>query len=492
MHAAKLPIGLLVLSLLFPAGARASARPMEAQVVSIIVTSQKHDYASPWQKGDIGRSAITGCVVEGNRILTSAYSLADHVLVEVQRRGESRKFKATVAVNDYHCGLAIITVDDPSFFEGLSPVTFAQADGSFAGRTARVYKWDEMGSLKEYTAELTKSSMRFYEPGCGVLMHLFSTGMNEGGDGDPVFVDGSLVGVSTGLSGETKTLYAISSRVVMRMLRDLADGSYKGVPFFWIDGVEIQSDVNLREYMGMGPEDSGVLVTGVPAASSGGDVLKINDIIMAVGGTAIDDSGMYASSMGKLNYYGLLQLDRFVGETVTVRILRGRRRMDVTFPLKAVPDDYSVIPLTSFDTQPPYYIFGGLVFQELSLGYLETAGSDWKKKADKRLLFFYDNARSISSAGGRRRIVVLSRVLPDEVNRGYQLQRDQVLEAVNGVVVSDLGQLRAIIRGLNVPWAVFEFMGNNSIVIDRNAAAAGEKGLLKKYNIESPAYPPGK
>lgn len=463
-----------------------ASNPMARHVVTVHVASQRYDYANPWQKGDVKRATAAGCVVEGKRILTTAYALADHAFVEVQKKGESRKYKASVMVKDYRSGLALLRVEEEDeFFSGLTPIPLA--DRVSPGKAAKVYKWDSMGTLKEYTAELTNSMMRFYEPVCCVLMHLFTTAMTEGGYGEPICVDGSLIGITTGLSNETKTLYAISSRVVKRMLKDVADGTYEGIPFFWVESNAIESNKALREYLGMRDDEAGVLVTGISPGSSGDDVLKVNDVILAIDGIAIDDSGMYSSEFGKLYYYGILQLDRFVGDKVTIRVLRDRARIDLSFTLKPVPENYSVIPFSSYDNPPQYLIFGGLVFQELCAGYLYTAGQDWKKKADKRLLYYYDNARTLTERGGRKRIIILSRVLADDINRGYQELRDQVLDRINGVKVEDLAHCAQLLQDSNSPWAVFDFIGGTTVVIDRKAAFTGMRGLLKAYNIDSPA-----
>ncbi|TFH41989.1 MAG: hypothetical protein E4G96_04390 [Chrysiogenales bacterium] len=365
-------------------------------VVDIIVTSQKHDYASPWQKGQIGRTKAAGCVIEGNRIVTSSYAIADHVLLEVLKKGESRKYTAHAVINDYHTGLAILSVRDEGFFVGLKPADLSTAD-RMIGRSARVYAWDSLSSMKEYTAELANSSLRFFEPNCGILMHEFSTSMNDGGNGVPVFVDGNLAGISTGLNSETKTLYVISVEVLRRMRRDSDDGNYEGVPFFWIDSADIQSNKNLRDYYGMTDGEGGVLITEVPAGSSGSDVLKANDIVLSVDGTILDDNGMYDSPYGKLNYIGLIQMNRFVGESVSMKILRGGKRMQVGFKLRPVPLRCCHIPLLSYGPTPLYVIFGGLVFQELTIGYLEAFGDEWKQRADKRLLYYYDNEKSHSA-----------------------------------------------------------------------------------------------
>ncbi len=462
-----------------------NAQSMENQLVTLIVTSQRYDYGSPWQKGEITRANITGCVIEGRRILTSAYALSDSVRVEVLKKGEPRKYTAEVAIKDFHTGLAIVRVPEEEFFNGLTPVVFS-TNGRLFGETAKVYKWDAMTNLKEFTAELNKSSIRFYEPNCGVLMHQLSTVMNEGGNGEPVFVKGKLVGIATGLSGETKTLFAIASNVIERMLKDLADGNYQGVPFFWCDSVDMQGDENLKEYFGMQREDTGIMITDIPPLSSGGEVLKKNDIILSINGITIDDNGMYDSDRyGKLYYYGILQLNTFVGDTVRMRILRNKEKLDLQFNLKPVPDDCCVIPLISNDRAPNYYVFGGLVFQELSNGYFESWGSDWKKKGDKRMLHYYDSIKSLAGQGGARKIIVLNRVLADRINKGYHYMSNQILKKVNGQEVLNIRHLKSVVQGSKNKFAVFDFVGDSSIVLDRKLVVASEKELLKRYNIHS-------
>ncbi|MBN1496989.1 MAG: trypsin-like serine protease [Spirochaetes bacterium] len=462
-----------------------AAHAMDDRVVYLLVTSQKYDYASPWQMGDISRSNATGCVIDGNMILTSAYAITDHSGIEVMKKGESRKYQAEVYIKDYHCGLALLRVKDRSFFKGLKPVEFGPS-GKIPGRAAVVYRWDSLSSLKEYSANLTKASIRFYEPGCSALMYQFSTSMNEGGNGEPVFIDGRLAGVAAALSGESKTLYVLGIDVVLRMLKDAGDGDYRGVPFFWIDGVELRSDVNLRDYFGVAAGDGGVLVTGVPAISSGGESLRINDIIQSIDGHRIDDSGMYDSPYGKLYYYGLVQLDHQVGDSISMVVLRDRRQTTLRFTLKPVPDECCAIPLISHDRGPRYCVVGGLVFQELSAGYLELYGRDWKKKADKRLVYYYDSVKSLVEKGPEVRVVVLTRVLPDTVNKGYQQYHSLVLNSVNGVSVKNLTQMKKLVDRAAGDYLVFSFVGETTVVLDKNEASRGESELMQKYNVTAP------
>ncbi|MFC1669229.1 PDZ domain-containing protein [Spirochaetota bacterium] len=463
-----------------------TADEMESHVVKITVAYQSYDYNSPWQKRNVKKHTIAGCVIDGQRILTVSYSLVNHVFVEVTKKGGTRKYAAEVVVKDYHNGLAILKVKDKEFFSDLKAPEIFKGKSISAGKTM-VYRWDRMGSFKKYSAELNKSSIRFFNPKCGVLMHQFSTGMIKGGNGVPVFVNGKLAGITTGADGKNKTIYVIGVDVIQRMLADLSDGTYEGYPFFWVKGVAIESDEGLREYLGMSKNDEGVLVTYVPAISSGAGSLKRNDVILSINGVNINDNGMYQSEKyGSLNYAGLLFLDKFVGDTIKMRVLRNKKKRDISFKLKQIPDNCCKIPLISYDSQPNYYILGGLIFQELSIGYMETWGAQWKQKANKRLLYWFENITAIWAKPDINRIVVLNRVLPFPINNGYQGKREIILEKVNGKKIKDLLDFKRIVGSLSSRFIRLDFIGGDTIILDRKEVESSEAFLLRRYNIHSP------
>ena len=88
---------------------------------------------------------------------------------------------------------------------------------------------------------------------------------------------------------------------------------------------------------------------------------------------------------------------------------------------------------------------GGLVFEELTRPYLGAWG-DWARRAPPRLLVAID--REPDEAGAEpKRIVLLSSVLPDAANLGYQELRDLIVARVNGRPVASLADLR---RGLRL------------------------------------------
>lgn len=452
--------------------------------IRIIVTSQMYNQDYPWQKMNVKKQTVSGTVIEGNRILMSSYSLKDHVNVEVSRYEGEKKYQAKIIAKDYNNGLAIIKVDNKEFFKGIKPVTLAD-NIIVRGKKGIIKKWDGLGAAREYYAETVKSSIRIYKPNCAVLMHTMSTNMSSEGSGEPVFIEDKLAGLVTGLDTKQGIVYVISADTIRRMIRDLDDGKYDGVPFFWIDYTAIKNDSNLREYLGMGKNDSGIYVTDIAHNSSGSYVIKKGDVILSIDGINIDDNGMYRSLLyGRLNFYGIIQNRRFVGDRVTMTLLRKKKKKRIHFKLKPVKEKEFIIPQISSDKQPNYYIYGGLLFQELTYGFMTTWGGEWEKKADIRLLYYY-YTNSMKSNNGRKRFIVLNRILPASCNSGYQYKKNLVLKTLNSIEVRDIHHLKKLVDSFEGEFLRFDFIGSETIILKKDEVKKCRGSILKKYTIHS-------
>ncbi len=466
-------------------GKSALAEKFADNVVSLTVTTQGYDHNAPWQKLSFQKEAISGIVLKGNRILTISFKLADHMLVEASKFGSFRKYPAEVILKDYQCGLALLKVPDNTFYNDLKPVVF-NTDGSIKEKKGLIVKWDKNGIFKDYSAEYLKSSVEFFDSS-GILMHQMKSDIDSAGNGEPVFVKGKLAGISSWHFSKTKTIKVIDLEVIERMLKD-ADEGHKGMPFFYIEDAALENDDNLRAYLGLKSEDTGILVLNVPPKTSGGNVLKKGDVITNINGVDIDDNGLYMSGKyGRLNYYGLIYLNHFVDDTIRMKIIRNKIKTDINFRLQPVSGDCLLIPTISYDAAPKYYIFGGLVFQELTKDYLETWGKDWTGTADKRLMYYYDNYTRYPGPD-KRRIVILSRVLPASVNVGYHQIRNIILSKVNGQNIADINHIKGIIDKSNNKYAEFDFVGDQRIILDSRDAKSSIAGIMQKYNIHAPYY----
>jgi hypothetical protein len=86
-----------------------------------------------------------------------------------------------------------------------------------------------------------------------------------------------------------------------------------------------------------------------------------------------------------------------------------------------------------------------------------------------------------------KRIVILSSVLPDAANLGYQELRDVMVERVNGSPVGSLADLRQAFASPRAGFHVVEFVsgqGAARAVLDVGEAQAAAARLHQAYGVE--------
>jgi S1-C subfamily serine protease len=87
------------------------------------------NFSLPWQRKRQFASTSSGfmiaATVPGQRwLLTNAHSVEYASQVRVKRRGDDAKFLARVLAVGTECDIALLTVDDDAFWEGVTPLEF--------------------------------------------------------------------------------------------------------------------------------------------------------------------------------------------------------------------------------------------------------------------------------------------------------------------------------------------------------------------------------
>ena len=95
-------------------------------IVKIFCVSNSPDYDNPWNRRGPRRGHGSGCVINGNRILTNAHVVSDHTFIQVQLNGRPNKFNARVQFISHEADLALLTVEDPSFFKEVKDLELAE------------------------------------------------------------------------------------------------------------------------------------------------------------------------------------------------------------------------------------------------------------------------------------------------------------------------------------------------------------------------------
>jgi S1-C subfamily serine protease len=455
---------------------------LRSGIVRVQVTGQEWNWRTPWAKQPPWTRPVTGLVVSGHRILCSSVAFGNHLLVEAQKLGSDARTPARVVLSDPEGPLALIAVDDPQFWEGLEPLPLA--DPVPRAGDVSILRWRPDGLLDSYPG--TVRQVRAGRHGLS-RTHLLTLDVATGADGlgasEVVVADEEVVGLLTGRAGDTWA--ALASPVLAQFVSDAADGDWRGFPrggFAW------QNLVNpvLREALGLTDDESGVRLTRVLPHGTAAGALEVGDVILDVDGVKIDATGHYEHPVyGRMLFALLFSDGRHPGETMDIKILRDGERRTVAVPLRQIRAESDKIPPYVYGHGPDYVVVGGLIFQELTVPYLTTFG-DWQRRGPPRLLIAYDREAAMPSPESPR-IVILSSVLPDAANLGYEGVRNVIVERVNGRRIGSMDDLRQAFAHPEGDFHVVEFLPGlapERLVLDVEETRASAERIRAAYGVD--------
>ncbi len=415
-----------------PAAASGPAPSAEPSLVRFHVTYQETDYSSPWQRKREERRSGYGCVVSPGRILTTADIVKDATMIKVEKRREKRYYEGRIEVIDCDVNLALITVDDNSFFADLPPV--ALEERVEVDQPVQVLVFEEPDRIRAIPGSIVKASVEFYFLGVERFL-TFGASVNfedrGGGWSEPVVAGGKLAGLVMTYDGQRQYATIIPAAIIARFLEAVGPDGYAGFPHEGFSGFPTRAPA-FREHLGLPEESGGVYITAVFPQGSAAGVLEEGDVLLAVDGRSLDAEGYYQDDRwGRLDYRDLFTRFYRPGDRVTLDLIRDGKPLGVEMELRRWRIEDYLVPPYSCGEPAKYLIVGGALFQELTADYLKVLGGQWRLRADKKLYYHY--LYNLRRPGpGRERIVILNRVLPDEVNLGYQGSEDLVLALVNG------------------------------------------------------------
>ena len=455
---------------------------LRAGIVSVRVTGQDWNWRAPWEKQAPWTRTVTGLVVPGRRILLASTAFGNHLLVEAQKLGSEARTVARVELVDQEGPLALVAVDDPAFWEGLEPLPLA--DRAPGEGDVTILRWQRSGLLDSYPGTVRQvRSGRHGLSQTSLLTLEIGSSTDALGESEVVVAKGRVAGLVTGRAGDAYA--ALAAPVLAQFLEGASRGDWRS---FARAGLAWQDLTNpaLRESLGLRPGETGIRLTRVAAHGSAGGILKPGDVVLEMGGVKLDPTGYYEHPLyGRMLFALLFSDGRHPGETMPVKVLRDGERLDLQLPLRAMRPEQDRVPPYVFGRGPDYVVVGGLVFEELTRPYLGAWG-DWARRAPPRLLVAID--REPDEAGAEpKRTVLLSSVLPDAANLGYQELRDLIVERVNGRAVRSLADVRQAFASPAGGFHVVEFLagqGTARVVLDAGEAQAAAARLRQAYGVE--------
>ncbi len=449
-------------------------------VVKVFVTKNSMDYYQPWQSEGSNAMSGSGAIISGNRILTNAHVVSDHTFIQVRKESNPKRYTAKVQAIGYDCDLAILTVDDPAFFEGITPLEFGELPNL---RDKVIVIGFPLGGDKLSITEgvVSRIEVVSYSQSAKELLGVqIDAAINPGNSGGPVLKDGKLVGLAMQVIKNSQNIgYMIPTSVIEHFLMDLGDGKYDGFPQLGIEFVNTENK-SLRQYYGVDNADGGVLINRVMPFSAVDHVLKEGDVLLAIENIPVGVDGTYSFREGERLSITHLINQKQIGEQLHLQISRKGKLMDKTIEFNSFT---GLVAYPHNVDDPSYYIYGGLIFSVLSSDLLQSWGSAWWEKAPLDFLHYLIGTGRLN-LDRKKEIVVLLDVLPDDINVGYHDYNSEVIKKLNGKEVTSFKEfVVAIEQDRGHDYTVIETEQKVPIILPTANIDEANKNIMERNHI---------
>ncbi|HMH87585.1 MAG TPA: trypsin-like peptidase domain-containing protein [Steroidobacteraceae bacterium] len=486
--------GALLISAARDAAARATdvVQPpaLENSVVKIFSTMRYPDPFKPWTKQAPSEATASGVVIEGKRILTNAHAVLYASQVQVQANAAGDKVSATILAIAPGIDLAVLQLDDPSFFDTHPPVARASKLPQIKDPML-AYGFPAGGSSLSITKGIV-SRIEFAQynyPVSGLRIQI-DAAINPGNSGGPAIAGDKMIGLAfSRLGGDSQNIgYIIPNEEVDLFLKDIAAGHYVGKPAMY-DDLQTLENPALREYLKLDKNVEGMVVHR-PDKSDAAYPLKEWDVITRIGDTPIDNQGMIKIDKDlRVNFaYMIQRLAK--DDKLPLTVVRAGKPLKIELPVSAqrptlAPDLHG--------EYPSYFVYGPMVFSRATRQFLSL----FENNANLlRVLGFVKSpliTRSFDTPSPdlEELVIISSPFFPHKLANGYSNPTGAVVSSVNGTAIKSLAHLVAVLRDLKDPFVTIEFgsKAGEALVFSRSALVAATDDILTDNGVRAQGSP---
>lgn len=443
-------------------------------IVKIYTTAKIPNYQEPWNSSMRSRTG-SGAIIEGGYILTNAHVVANQAFIEVERYGQRKRYIAKVYAVSHQADLALLKVEDRSFFTGVTPLTLGSLPR--VEQKIVVYGYPMGGSTLSATIGVVSriEHHTYAHSGESFLAIQVDAAVNPGNSGGPALSDGKIVGVVMQHISKSQNIgYLVPANMVKHFIEDMKDGKYDGFADLGLGTQKLENPA-IRRYYGLDDNTSGKLIVKVVHKSSLSGALKEGDILTAVDGHNVENDGTVEFRKHEFTHYQHFVDAYQMGEKVKLDIIRDTKPMQLEAELKYTADDMYLVKTTRYDTMPSYFVYGGYVFSPLTRNLIVSTNRN-------RLNLSYLASRW--QEDDKSEVVVLLKVLASDMSRGDNDFAMWPIEKVNGERFKDFKEFYQKMQAVKEDYVVLEDEDGVQVIIDRKEAQSKQSEILKKYNIE--------
>jgi S1-C subfamily serine protease len=476
-----------------PGTAALPAAPgVENAVVKIFSTMRFPDPYRPWTKQSPTDATGTGVVIQGKRILTNAHMVNYASQIQIQANQAGDKVSATMEFIAPGIDLAVLKLDDESFFE-THPALAMSTNLPEIKDPVMAYGYPEGGNNLSITKGIV-SRIEFagYNYSVSGMRIQIDAAINPGNSGGPAVVGDKMIGLAFSHLGQSENIgYIIPVEEIELFLQDIADGHYDGKPALY-DDLQTLENPALRQFLKLDKSVSGMIVHK-PVSSDAAYPLKEWDVITRIGEVPVDDQGMIKLRENlRVNFTYEVQKAAKAG-TVPLTIVRAGKAMAVQVPVftkrpQVIPDLETLYP--------SYFICGPVVFSDASKQFLGSFVGGQNAERWIRALTYAGNPMlkrlyEPPAFEGERLVVVASPFFPHALVKDYSPAQTQVVKSINGVAIKNLNHLVQVIRDSKDEFLVlaFDSTASETCVFPRKELLAATEDILTDNGIRSQGSP---
>eukprot|EP00931_Biecheleriopsis_adriatica_P114668 TRINITY_DN90589_c0_g1_i1.p1 TRINITY_DN90589_c0_g1~~TRINITY_DN90589_c0_g1_i1.p1 ORF type:complete len:543 (-),score=56.02 TRINITY_DN90589_c0_g1_i1:442-2070(-) len=489
--------------------------PMNS-IVRLFVTSAKRSYTQPWVVNKEQQSTGSGFIVDGRLILTNAHVIEDATMVEVKKQQQAQKYQAKVVCIGHDVDLALVMVEDESFWhhpEPLRPISWGSGEAyPDLYSEVRVVGFPSGGSTICVTKGVISrvDAQLYVHPKLkGIFQHThgchgnlpiiqIDAAINPGNSGGPAFDEFcNVVGIaSSGMPGAQNVGYIIPNQIAFLLIDEYAkSNAWSGVSEFGVMPKVLESSA-MRRYLKMG-DKTGVLIESVAPLGALAGTIFAKDILTAIDGSQLTHEGKVSCRISGQDvemFADVLISRKPKGSITTLTLLRDGEESNIEVMFTPIP------PLSPrydrYDSSPTYVILGGLVFTKHSHALMK----EYLKADPKERTIIISG--EIMNAGldqwkedENHEVVLLLRTLRHPVNAGYGGRSVKMLKRFNGNPVETLAGLAnaaaAALDGPDGPACEFLRFGFqddqpedfDSVVLVASEVRAADAEICKTHRI---------
>ena len=419
-----------------PAVATRPNGKIQKSLVRITATEVEPDFRAPWNSGAIQRGIGAGFVIDGNRIMTNAHVVSNSRYLTVERDGDPNKYPATVLFVAHDSDLALLKVASADFFKDMVPLTYGGIPELESVVSAYGYP---LGGerMSVTTGIVSRIDFQLYTHS-SIDQHLaiqISAQINPGNSGGPVMQNGKVVGVAfQGYSGDVAqgVAYMIPTPVIQRFLADIQDGQYDKYADLGITFSKLLNPAQ-RRFLGLKDDDRGVLVSSVVSAGPSANSLQPSDVLLSIDDHPIAADGTVELEGERVEMPEIVER-KFKGDKVKLDLMRDKKTTSVNIELGSVwPYAYLA---HAYDVRPRYVVYGGLLFQPLTLDLMDAY-----QPTDIRIRHYFDYFVTEQIYVEHPEVIVLTNILADPINSFLAPYKSSIVDEINGQKIRNSARL---------------------------------------------------